>query len=92
MQRNLVVVLGAVCFLLVVLSAYLAFALYQKPRFTQVSGSNPYVMFDQKTAQACWSGPASVPQDKFVAGLQSRPDAFWSPTNSANIPFCKDLK
>lgn len=26
-------------------------------RFIPVSGNNPYVMFDEETAQACWSGP-----------------------------------
>src|SRR5277367_1868713 len=30
-------------------------------RFSHVDSQNPFVMFDQKTAQSCWAGPASEP-------------------------------
>jgi hypothetical protein len=64
-------------------------------------------MFDNKTAQACWSGPASnssskdpyAPYGGSVTPDNSGNDPFLkglaiqgSQTNSANIPFCKDLK
>jgi hypothetical protein len=33
-------------------------------RFTHVDNQNPYIMFDQKTAQSCWAGPAQNPAEK----------------------------
>jgi hypothetical protein len=98
MQKNLTILLSVICAVLAIVSAYLSFALYQKPRFTQVSGSNPYIMFDQKTAQACWIGPASAPGDPYKQyGGSVTPNDLakgfvLDETNSANLPFCKNLK
>ena len=44
-----------------------------------------YVMFDNKTGQACWGGP---PGPYTIVS----PDGKQQETNKANIPFCKDLK
>jgi hypothetical protein len=46
--------------------AVLAFLLYSKPRFIASTRGSPYVMFDTKTAQACWSG-AATRVDPFAA-------------------------
>jgi hypothetical protein len=43
----------------------LAFLLYSKPRFINSKSNNPYIMFDTKTAQACWSGPPTDPYAEF---------------------------
>ena len=32
-------------------------------RFTHTDPQNPYIMFDQKTAQSCWAGPAEAHAD-----------------------------
>jgi len=45
-----------------------------------------YVMFDHKTAQACWAGPAGP---YVIATPDGKKE---EQTNGANIPFCKDLK
>jgi hypothetical protein len=45
-----------------------------------------YVMFDSKTAQACWGGPPG-PYTIVSPDGRQRQD-----TNGMNIPFCKDLK
>ena len=45
-----------------------------------------YVMFDSKTAQACWGGPPGPYTIVSPDGKQQQE------TNRANIPFCKDLK
>ena len=45
-----------------------------------------YVMFDSKTAQACWAGPPGPYTIVSPDGKQQQE------TNRANIPFCKDLK
>jgi hypothetical protein len=59
-------------------------------RFQHV-GEDAFTMFDQKTAQACWSGPAV--QDDFSKkfGLQPVP-LDGTPANPPRVPFCKDLK
>ena len=94
MQRKVIIGLSVACLLLAILSGYLAFRLYSQSRFTTTQSTNPYIMFDKKTAQACWAGPASNFQsnDPFLKGLDNKPGTFWGATNSANIPFCKDLK
>ena len=71
-------------------------------RFTHVDSQNPYVMFDQKTAQSCWSGPpqelGASASGEFADGeltpeesteLQGRDTR---PTNPPHLPFCKDLQ
>jgi len=45
-----------------------------------------YVMFDSKTAQACWAGPPGP------YTIVSPDGKHHHETNGANIPFCKDLK
>ena len=89
MHNKLTLILAMGCFLLAVLSAYLGFTLYQRSRFTHASTSNPYIMFDSKTTQSCWAGPANDKEDKFLLGLGGKSDPSWNP---AKIPFCKDLK
>jgi hypothetical protein len=96
MQRKIVIGLSVACLLLAILSGYLAYRLYSQSRFTTTQSTNPYIMFDKKTAQACWSGPPA--KIDLSAGVVSKDpyklyDGFWDPaTNSANLPFCKDLK
>jgi hypothetical protein len=71
-------------------------------RFTHTDSQNPYIMFDQKTAQSCWAGPPEAPassasgefgegeltpeESAELQGSDSRP------TNPPHLPFCKDLK
>lgn len=73
-----------------------------RPRFTHVDAQNPYIMFDQKTSQSCWAGPAEstapamgefgegelTPEES--AELQGGQDPRMA--NPAHLPFCKDLK
>jgi hypothetical protein len=94
-------ILLAACVVLVALSTVLAIALFQKPRFTPVANGSQYIMFDNKTVQACWSGPGST-----LNKTQPEPLATNEPYdpqrdpifrnlpihNPANLPFCRDLK
>jgi len=98
MQRKIIIGLSVACLLLATLSCYLAFRLFSQSRFIATQSTNPYIMFDKKTAQACWSGPARNLIDK---ALEERPteDPYklysgmvQQDVNSAGIPFCKDLK
>lgn len=70
-------------------------------RFTHVS-SDPYVMFDTRTAQSCWSGPEDHMVDAFNAmAAQEAAGQEYDPTKtpphplphlSANgLVYCKDL-
>jgi hypothetical protein len=72
-------------------------------RFTHTGKQNPYIMFDQRTAQDCWAGPANKPpdiasgelgdithQEAVDFGLEA-PGAA-AKANPAQLPFCKDLK
>jgi hypothetical protein len=72
-------------------------------RFTHSDAQNPFIMFDQKTAQSCWSGPAQAPASTQASGefgegeLTPEESAELQgtdarPTNPAHLPFCKDLK
>jgi hypothetical protein len=107
-MRKLIIALSVLCTALVALCAILAFLLYGKPRFITSNSSNPYIMFDTKTAQACWSGPSNNGtvasnergKDPFLAAIGA-PDssdpfaafkALNATANSAGIPFCKSLK
>ena len=73
-------------------------------RFTATKSGNPYVMFDTKTAQACWSGP-----DEVAAQFPNITDKRWfyrpsdgntiddfikaeRKRSSNGLPFCADLK
>jgi hypothetical protein len=74
-------------------------------RFTHVDKQNPYIMFDQKTAQSCWAGPAEGPAERsantlsgeFGDGELTPAEAGElglnsSPANPPHLPFCNDLK
>lgn len=74
-----------------------------RERFTHVDAQNPYIMFDQQTAQSCWEGPAdsSAPASgEFAEGELTPEEAAelqegeTDPrvANPAHLPFCKDLK
>ena|SRR5438046_2224982 len=58
-------------------------------RFTHTGATSmrsTFIMFDNKTAQACWAGPAGPYTIESPDGKQRQE------TNGANIPFCKDLR
>jgi hypothetical protein len=83
--------LTAVLVVLTILIAFYTFVLARKEpseRFTHIGTTNlgTYVMFDTKTAQACWAGPPGPYTIGSPDGKQQQE------TNEANIPFCKDLK
>ena len=74
-----------------------------KQRFIPVGAQSPYIMFDQKTRQSCWSGPEEdasaaasgefgpnemTPEMVKDLGLNQDPKT----ANAAHLPFCKDLK
>jgi hypothetical protein len=69
---------------LAILCVALAVSLYNRSRFVQLKGQNPYVMFDTKTAQACWSGPVKPLPDDFFSNPSSR--------DPNPMPACKDLR
>jgi hypothetical protein len=89
--NNILVIL---CVALAITCGALALELTRQPRFTHVQSTNPYsvyIMFDNKTAQDCWSGAPTpkVTPEKLPAG-----DIFdaLADTNALHLPFCKDLK
>jgi len=84
MTKNTILIIT--CAALAAISIGLAFALYQKPRFVPARGNSPYVMFDNKTAQACWSGGGDESTDPFLKSLGVKNE------NPPHLPFCKDLK
>jgi hypothetical protein len=71
-------------------------------RFTHTDPQNPYIMFDQKTAQSCWAGPAQASarpaSGEFGEGELTPEESAElrgtdpRPTNPAQLPFCADLK
>jgi hypothetical protein len=77
---------------------------HSRQRFTPISGQDPYLMFDQKTAQSCWGGPAeesrSPASGEFAEGELTPEEAAElgaathdpGTANPAHLPFCKDLK
>jgi len=90
MSNKALMIVSVLCVLLAIICALLAFLLLSRPRFTLVSTTSPYIMFDDKTAQACWSGPPKPPPDNPPNTL---PSGFrFDVVNQANLPFCKDLK
>jgi len=90
-QKKLTVVLSVLCVLLALLSAALSFVLFSRPRFVTTTSTNPYIMFDTKTAKACWTGPATADTTSSAGPNDTDPFAFIR-KNSAGIPFCSDLK
>lgn len=58
-SRNWTVELGILCVILIVVVVALASTLSERSRFVQTKGGNPYIMFDNKTAQSCWAGPGA---------------------------------
>ncbi len=99
--KRLVILLAISNAVFVVLCSVFAFMAYNRPRFV-ATDTSPYVMFDRKTAQACWTGPPleNAPTDPFVEGLEKKPHDSWdeaahqiaATANSAHLPFCKNLK
>jgi hypothetical protein len=89
-MRKLIIGLSIACVVLATISIILAVALYRKPRFVQAGGSSPYLMFDNKTAQACWSGPKASHNP--LVELFDKRDSTELPKPPAEVPFCVDLK
>jgi uncharacterized membrane protein len=85
--KKVVLLLSVLCVLLAVVSGVLGLMLYSQRRFVTTTSTNPYIMFDTKTAQACWAGPTSA---EVVAGDPI--DNALLKQNMAKIPFCSDLK
>jgi hypothetical protein len=85
---------GVLVILTIVIAFYtvvLARSAESHQRFTHIGTTAlgnymTYVMFDSKTAQACWAGPPGPYPIESPDGKQRKE------TNGANIPFCKDLK
>ncbi len=59
-MKNLVIFLSVACVLLIVAYVSMWYRCAENERFKRIGTTNisTYVMFDNKTAQACWSGPA----------------------------------
>lgn len=57
-------------------------------RFEKV-GENPFIMFDRKTAQACWSGPVQVSTGNVIddALKGTKPGVALN-----GLPSCKDIR
>jgi hypothetical protein len=85
--KSTALVLSVAVLLLIAACARLWLQCEGHERFTHIGTTNiaTFVMFDHKTAQACWAGP---PGPFTIAS----PDGKQQETNGANIPFCKDLK
>src|SRR5216117_1830642 len=102
--KRVVVVLASACLVLTATSVALAVALLNenRPRFS--STDKTFIMFDNKTAQACWSGertrePSEEEKkvDKDFAQYSARrtsPNTDPFPTRDpiAGLPYCVDLK
>jgi hypothetical protein len=88
---HITVLLG---FLIWSMPRYLRRAPEEQSRFEHI-GENPYTMFDQKTAQACWSGPVSDPFAEYGGNSLETPEKSGSggdSTSPRHLPLCKDLK
>lgn len=85
MKSWLTIALSITSGVLLVVSAVLAVALFQKPRFTPMGNGSQYIMFDNKTAQACWSGAGNESADPYLKALGAT-------DTPPHLPFCKDLK
>ncbi len=85
----LVILTIAITFYTVVLSRKEPSLAENHQRFTHTEATSirgTFIMFDNKTAQACWAGPPGPYTIESPDGKQRQE------TNGANIPFCKDLK
>lgn len=86
----------------VVILALFGAGCHTRERFTHVDAQNPYIMFDQQTAQSCWAGPAdsnTAASGEFDPGELTPEEAAEleegeNPrvANPEHLPFCKDLK
>src|SRR6266404_3628076 len=54
--KRVVIVLASMCLILSMISVALVIALLSRPRSRFSRTDKTFVMFDNKTAQACWSG------------------------------------
>jgi hypothetical protein len=87
MERKLIIGLSVTCALLAALLGFFVFQLSHRPRFTPTKSTNPYIMFDTKTAQSCWSGPANGTSD-----TSNPSNLFAQFDDPEKLPFCKDLR
>jgi hypothetical protein len=87
MSTKVVVIVWAAICLLNAVCVWLWFQ-RQHQRFTHIRATNAtvFIMFDQKTAQACWAGPPGLHVIESPDGKQRQA------ANEAGVPFCKDLK
>ena len=85
-MKRLVIILSAAVIVLAGACVWL-YGQCENHRFMHIGTTiaATYMMFDQKTAQACWAGPPSEYSATPPGGQQK-------PKNGMNIPFCKDLK
>ena len=102
--RRVVIALASTCLVLSAICVALAVALLNqnRPRFS--STDKTFIMFDNKTAQACWSGertrePSEEEKnvDKDFAKYSARrtsPNTGPFPARDPNsgLPYCVDLK
>jgi hypothetical protein len=93
MNKAWVIGLATLSVILAIISVTLAIMLYHQRRFVPAKGNSPYIMFDTRTAQACWSGPPLKPtsDDDLVKKFGAKPVAS-IPESPNDLPFCKDLK
>jgi hypothetical protein len=84
---------GILSAILAIVSVTLAIILFRQQRFTLVNGNNPYIMFDNRTAQACWSGaPITPTPEEHTSESFGRIVGSARVKNPNDLPFCKDLK
>jgi hypothetical protein len=62
-SKTLIVGLAVLSAILAIISITLGIMLYRQQRFVPANGNSPYIMFDTRTAQACWSGPPITSAD-----------------------------
>jgi hypothetical protein len=86
--KTAIIILAVVVLLQTAACTWLWFRCEHGQRFMHIGTTAiaTYVMFDTKTAQACWAGPPGEYTIGSADGKQRQE------TNGANIPFCKDLK
>lgn len=86
---GLTVVLVILTIVIACYTVVLARSAESHQRFTHTEATSirgTFIMFDNKTAQACWAGPPGPYTIESPDGKQQKE------TNGMNIPFCKDLK
>jgi hypothetical protein len=86
MKKNWTLELAILSAILAVVCIVLAVDLHQQSRFVQTKATSPYIMFDTRTGQACWSGPKSKPPNPIDEALAEH----WTPPEG-DMPLCKDL-